>query len=171
MPQVQEGPATGAMPTFATAMDATPQPIGGVTAAHPADLADRAAAATVTTEADAAPASDVDPTGAWWAPGYALVLAMAGLAIQLVAFYAREQLPLVKASGTALTNFDRVVDGLPLVAGVGGQAIGLFLTAGALLILLYGSRRGLREPQLQIGIGIVAALALLAMPLLPVLAG
>ncbi len=169
MPQVEEGPAIAAMPTFASSMDAAPHPIGGVTAAHPADLADRAAGSDPEIEDVAVPSAD--PTGTWWSPGNALVLAVAGLVTQLVAFYTREQLPLVKQSGTDLTNFDNVVGSVPLIDGIVGQALGPVLAAGALFMLLYGSRRGLREPQLQVAIGIVATLALLALPLLPILAG
>lgn len=165
MPQVQEGPATAAMPTFASSMVAEPQHVV-VTEVHPAEPAGRAAATT-----DDASASSVDPSGTWWAPGNALVLAVAGLVAQLVAFYTREQLPVVKASGTQLTNFDRIVGGVPLIDGIIGQALALVLAAGALFMVLYGSRKGLREPPLQLSIGIVAALALLALPLLPIVAG
>jgi hypothetical protein len=158
----------GAMPTFAEVGSFSPQQIGGVTTAHPADLADRAALAP-----DVAPAHDsgVDPTGQWWAPGIALVLAVAAVAWQIIAFYARVQLPVVRTSGNPLTNFDNIVGSLPLADSALGQGVGVLLAAGALGIVLYGSRRGLREPQLQITIGAIAAVSLLAMLVLPMLRG
>ncbi len=157
-----------AMPSFADVMTGSPQPIGGVAAADPADLADHAA---TTIEFTIEPDADVDPTGQWWAPGIALVLAVAALAWQLVSFYARVQLPEVRASQTPLTNFDNVVGNLPLAGSAIGQIVGVVLAAGALGIVLYGSRRGLREPQLQVTIGAIAAVSLLAMFGLPMLRG
>lgn len=159
-----------AMPTFAEAGSFSPQQVGGVAAAHPADHADRAALAGAPSDALDAVA-DIDPTGQWWAPGIALVLAVAALAWQLVAFYARVQLPAVRASQTPLTNFDNVVGSVPLASSSLGQVVGILLAAGALVIVLYGSRRGLREPQLQVAIGAIAALSMLAMVFLPLLRG
>lgn len=167
MPTADHAPVANAMPTFADSATrfGAPQQIGGVTAAHPADLADRAVE-----PAFAAELGD-DPTGQWWAPGIGLVLAVAALAWQLVAFYARVQLPVVRTSDQPLTNFDNVISSVPLADSAIGQIVGVLLAAASLAIVLYGSRRGLREPQLQIAIGVIAALSLLCMVALPVLRG
>ncbi len=158
-------PTSLAMPTFAASMQASPQSIGGGVA-QPADPADP----TLLT-ADVTPSDLVDPTGQWWSPGIALVLACAALAWQLVSFYARVQLPLVEQSQAALTNFDRVVGGLPLADSAIGQVLGVVLAAAALAIVLVGVRRGLREPALQVTIGSIAGFSVLAMVLLPSVAG
>jgi len=172
MPVVEPQPdtlvAAGAMPTFAAALEAAPLQIGGVSAATTEDLADRARAEAT---ARAVESDLVNPTGTWWSPGVALVLGFAALAWQLVSFYAREQLPVVETSGTQLTNFDRVVGAVPLAGSSLGPALGVLLAAGAIGIVLYGSRRGLREPALQIGISVVAALSLLVVIVLPKVLG
>ncbi|MCW2922302.1 MAG: hypothetical protein JWL76_2176 [Thermoleophilia bacterium] len=174
MPTADHAHVSNAMPTFAEAGSFTPQQLGGATAAHPGEFAGHDSFATDVMPAlgpDLHAEPGVDPTGQWWAPGIALVLAVAALAWQLVAFYARVQLPEVRASQTPLTNFDNVVSSLPLASSSLGQIVGVLLAAGALGIVLYGSRRGLREPQLQVAIGAIAAISLLAMVALPVLRG
>lgn len=143
---------------------AAPVAIGGVTAATAADLADRAAAA---------PAPSPTPMGesTWWSPANALVFAVAALTWQFISFYAREQLPGVKASGADLRGFDSLVNALPLAASHPGRFVGVALAACAIGILFQGTRRGLREPVLQGIVGAVCALSLVLIVALPALHG
>lgn len=156
-------PTSLAMPQ----VDAEP----AVTASHP-ELIERGAVVQDAVVEVVSSTEGADPTGQWWAPGNALILACAALAWQLVAFYARTQLPAVEAAGVELTNFDRIIGAMPLVDhAMLGPGIGVLLSSGALAIVLVGSRRGLREPALQLGIGAVAALSVAALPLAGMLAG
>lgn len=107
-------------------------------------------------------AAPVDPTGVWWSPGYALVAAMLAIAWQLVATYARERLPAVMASGQPIDRFDTLADRIPLAGGVGGQVLGLLLVVAAIGLLYAGWRQGVRERGLQVAIGVVAVMALVA---------
>jgi hypothetical protein len=111
------------------------------------------------TATHAASAADVN---AWWSVGSSLVVAMAAIAWQLVATYARERLPARMTSGQPVDNFDTIVNKLPLAGGAGGQVIGLLLVIGAGFLLYSGWKRGVRDRQLQASIGVVAALALIA---------
>ncbi len=112
-----------------------------------------------------------DAASVWWAPGNALVLAVAALAWQFVSYYARVQLPIVESSGAPLTNFDSVVSNLPLAGSSLGPIVGLLLAAGALAIVLVGTRKGLREPALQGGIGALSLVSMLLVAVLPKIAG
>lgn len=143
---------------------AAPVAIGGVTAATAIDLADRA-----TGERTAELAHGPAPT--WWSPANALVLAVAALTWQFISFYGREQLPGVKVSGAELRGFDSLVDMLPLATASAGRFVGVALAAAALSVVLYGTRRGLREPVLQGIVGGVAGLSLLMLVALPALVG
>lgn len=161
--------AAFAMPTEpAAALDVT-APLATMPAAAPA--ADPVAPAAAEPAA-AEPAADADPTGAWWAPGNALVLAIAGLAWQLLSYYAREQLPALEASGATLTNFDNVVSNLPLAGSMPlGPIVGVLLAGGALALTLAGSRKGLKEPVLQGAVAAIALVSLLLVVALPKLVG
>jgi hypothetical protein len=120
-----------------------------------------------------APGGDVTqaPTvQVWWSPGTALVLSMAAVSWQLVSYYARVQLPLVEASGGQLTYFDLGVRSLPLAGSSFGVVPGLMLAAAAVGILVYGARRGLRDPVLQLIVGMLAAVAIMLASLLPMIA-
>jgi hypothetical protein len=107
----------------------------------------------------------------WASPGSALVLAMAALAWQLVSYYASEQLPVVQASGAVLTYFDQLVAALPLASTPFGMIFGSLLGCVALGMVLLGTRRGVREPVLQVAVGGIAGIAIAATVLLPMVAG
>lgn len=146
-----------------------PAPIGGVAAASPADLAELHAA-PATGEPPAA-ATAVDPNGQWWSPANALVLGMVALMLQLVAFYAHDQLPTRESAGLPLDRFDTIVSSLPVIGSGLGPILAVLVAAGALAILLVGIRRGVRETVLQGATGALAGLAVLGSALLPVLLG
>ena len=163
-PLADQYPTAAAMPSFASIIEAAPMQIGGVPAATPADLADLAGAGPAARTSDP---HAVDPTGTWWSPGVALVLAFAALAVQLVSFYVREQLPVLETTGQELDNFDQMFSSMPIVGSSLGPVLGALLAAGAMVIVFYGSRRGLREPTLQVVVSAVAALSLIALVVLP----
>lgn len=121
---------------------------------------------------DASPPLDAPtPASVAWTPGIGLLLAVSAISWQFVAFYAREQLPVLESSGAPLTRFDQIVGSLPLAGSSIGAFIGIGLAAAALVVVLLGARRGLREPGLQ---GLVGALALVGVALtvgLPRIAG
>lgn len=121
--------------------------------------------------APAASVDPVDPTGQWWSPAHALVLAVAALTWQLLAYFAAKQLPLLEASGAPLTKLDEIIGNVPLIGTSAGPIIGVVLAAGALGMLLVGTRRGVRAPGLQAAVGAVAALSVVLMAVLPSLAG
>jgi hypothetical protein len=128
---------------------------------------DVAAAALPATRASAAATPTVQ---LWWSPGTALVLAMAAVTWQVVSYYARVQLPLVEASGGQLTYFDLGVRSLPLAGSAFGVVPGLMMAVAAVGILVYGGRRGLRDPALQLIVGMLAAGAIVLASLLPMIA-
>lgn len=113
----------------------------------------------------------VDVNRQWWSPANALVLAVAALTWQFISFYAREQLPGVKASGAELRGFDRLVETLPLAGTSAGRVVGVVLAAVALAVVLHGIRRGLREPVIQGIVAVVAVLSLALIAVLPALVG
>jgi hypothetical protein len=160
-----QGEPAHAMPA---GYDQAPVAIGGVAAASPEDLADRAAAMPVDAAAAAArPAGDVP---AWAQPGLALGLAVLAVTWQLVSFYAREILPTAKASAEfTLSNFDEIVGNAPLLGTSLGGMVGMLLGFGSLILLLLGVRGGIREPMLQAAIGLLGGIALAATVLLPAL--
>lgn len=134
----------------------------GVQAVSPEDLDD------LHRTADAVPAPAAQGLAS---PGIALVVAMFALTFQLVAYYAREVLPGVKAAGAPLVKFDEIVGAIPLIEGPAGAMLGMLLGVTALVLLLVGVRAGVRDPGLQVPIGLIAALATAATVLLPMLAG
>jgi hypothetical protein len=145
-------------------------PIGGVAAASPEDLADLHAARPAESRPRRAAAPSTMPS-LLEAPGTALVLAMFALAWQLTAFYARVQLPVKTAAGTALDRFDSIAGALPLASSKAGGFLGTLLAAAAIVLVLLAVRRGEREPVLYAAIGGIGAVALLAPLLLPAIAG
>lgn len=112
------------------------------------------------------------PVGAqWWDLQHALVFAMLGLMLQLVSFYAREQLPARETAGLPLDRFDTIVGGLPAVDGSIGQMLGPICAAVAILFTLKGYQQGVRLPALQLAVGGIAVLTLLLVPGLDMLVG
>jgi hypothetical protein len=116
-------------------------------------------------------AAAVDPNTAWWSPAHALVLAVAALTWQFIAYYASEQLPVLQASGAPLTKLDEIVGDMPLIGSAAGPLIGILLAAGALAMLLVGTRKGVRAPGLQGAVGAIAAVSVLLVVALPKLVG
>lgn len=160
--QAADAAPVQAMPEGLEPAAAAHATIGGVEAVSPHDLADLHRAA------DAVPAPAAQGLAS---PGIALVVAMFALTFQLVAYYAREVLPGVKAAGAPLVKFDEIVGAIPLIEGPAGTMLGMLLGVTGLVLLLVGVRAGVRDPGLQVAIGLIAALATAATVLLPMLAG
>jgi hypothetical protein len=157
----------GMMPTEAIAALDVTAPL----AAPPGLAAPAVAAAPAPASSPDAAAPAVDPNTAWWAPAHALVLAMAALTWQFIAYYASEQLPVLQTSGAPLTKLDEIVGNVPLIGTAAGPFFGMALAAGALAMLLVGTRKGVRAPGLQLAVGAIAAMSILLVVALPRLVG
>jgi hypothetical protein len=112
----------------------------------------------------------VDPSGTWWSPSLAIIVAMFALAWQLITYYATNVLTALSASGATLDRFDSLVSSIPLFAASFAPFIGMTLGAIALGLLWAGYRRGVRESLLQGVAAIIALLAMSASILLPLVA-
>lgn len=154
-PLIDVPPAAAVLPRVSPAFD-----VEYVPAASPTPDAETVASSQApATESEADGSPTVDPNTQWWSPVWALVLGMAAVMVQVVSFYAREQLPQRESSGQPLDQFDTIAGSLPLASGVGGMIAAVGIAVMALLVLRAGQRHGVREPVLQ---GLAAALAGLA---------
>lgn len=118
-----------------------------------------------------APAADGGASDRWIQPDVALVLAVAAVAWQFVAFHAREQLPALQSSGAVLDNFDRILGSMPLVGSTAGIVVGVALALGSLGLLLAAGKQGRGERGIQAVVAGVAVVSLLLVVALPALAG
>jgi hypothetical protein len=174
--QQQPCPAQHVQPAAMDVGDPIPAALGAALEAGPAGLVEPTGAAAAT---DALPlplptepaGTAVDGSGGWWSTGNALVLAVAAISWQFVAYYASVQLPAVVASGQELTYFDQVVGKLPLASSSLGVLPGIALGMAALALLGIGRRRGLRDTGMQVLVGALALVGILLSQLLPILVG
>jgi len=112
-------------------------------------------------------APTVDPSGAWWSPGTALMLVWVTLAWQFTGHYAREILPSKRASGAELIRFDDILGSVPLLSTSAGQFVGYALFVGTVALIWVGIRKGARDPVLQGVVAVLAVVALVAPLVLP----
>lgn len=151
-------PLVEAMPVAAMPAEAAPMsPVSGW--AEPAGVDE--------VEADVPRADAVDVSRTVWSPAFALVLGLLALTMQLVAYYVRERLPLIQASGATIDNFDTVVGSIPFLGSDVGRFLAMAIGAGALSLALLGFNRGIREPLVQVTAGVLGAAAMLGTILLP----
>lgn len=119
-------------------------------------------------EAVPAPGDEpVDPSGRWWSPGTALMLAIFAFAFQMCTFYAREIVPQMQIEDKK--RLEVILEGSSWFASGAMPFVGALLALGSVGLLWVGIRRGVRAPLLQGAIGFVALLAVGSTVVLPAL--
>ncbi|MEO6867786.1 MAG: hypothetical protein ABI200_07170 [Gaiellales bacterium] len=159
-----------AMPAPAASPSMRPAAIGGVAAADLADLNELRAQRAQHVHAPASTAELDAATGIWSLP-IALYIAMFALTLQMVAGYARLALPDKIATGVQLDQFEMLLRDMPLMDSMIASFLAMIVGGFAVVMVLLGWRRGIRDRGLQVAIGAIGVLAIVSSWVVPMLAG